>query len=147
MTRTGILALVVLLTSTLTACGPLDHGVGAHGGEAASCAAPAISVRPFRVRPVSGPVHVRAGQVLTIYGRFFASDCHDTGQGGPDTAIPHLQLAFAGRYRVLPLATVHPHGPDSSFRVAVRIPPTAASGRARIFETASNHELRLVVSR
>lgn len=144
MTRlAAVFALVMILP--LAACNAATQGGGA--GEGASCAAPAISAKPFRVRPAPGPVQVHAGQRLTVYGRFFASACNDTGQGGPTRPIAHLLLAFASRYRTLPLATVHPHGPESSFRVTIRIPPTTPTGPAKVFETAQDHEIRLVVGR
>ena len=99
------------------------------------------------MRPAPGRVHVRPGQQLTVSGKFYASDCHDTGGDGTNTPIPSVQLAFASRYRTLPLATAHPHGPVSSFRVAIRIPPTTSPGPARIFDTAQNEVIRLLVER
>jgi hypothetical protein len=148
MTRLRIVA-ALLMTFPLAACGHSSQGADGQGGggASASCAAPAISTKPFRVRPAAGPVHVRPGQRLTVYGKFYASDCHDTGQRAPDAPIPSVQIAFASSYRTLPLATVHPHGPESSFRVAVRIPPTTPAGPARLFDTSANRVIRLLVER
>jgi hypothetical protein len=93
-----------------------------------------------------GVVPVHPGQTLHLRGRDYTDAC---APGGTGRTLPHLQLILQSTYRVGPVATVRPHGPRSSFAVAVTIPATTAPGAARISDLylAPHGVVRLVVRR
>jgi hypothetical protein len=123
-------------------------GVGSSG----SCAGPLLSFRdPYRrqhlrVTPtLARPVH--PGGSVRVYGVFFLATCHDTGQGGPERPVRSVRLvlhASSGGHQVI--SVVHPHGQLGRFRVHIRIPDDAPTGRSAITDGYGYGGLRLRIA-
>ncbi len=93
-------------------------------------------------------VPVRPGQTLRLHGRDYTDDCA-AGGAGTGRTIPKIQLILWSKHRVGAIATVHPHGPRSSFAATVRIPTTTFPGPAHIADVLGppHGVVRLVVRR
>jgi hypothetical protein len=132
------LVLVTTAACDLSTDGKSDQGSG--------CVTPSLTVVG------RGQVHdrlpVQPGQTLRLHGTHYTDDCltggHETG-----TPIPSLKLILRSRFRLGPVATVHPHGPDAAFTVRVTIPRTTQPGPASITPVLGppHDEVRLVVRR
>lgn len=122
MRRVGILAAVVVLV------------LQAGGSRAsADCAGPVVEVSPASGEP---------GTALTVTGRYWGTDCYDTGPpppgvgplGLPDTGIEVTFVDAAGTST--PLGTVDAVD-DYTIRLDAAVPAGAAAGEGRI-EAVSN---------
>ena len=117
----------------------VGHGISdGGGGTAASCVGPQLSPEPDPQPDARVPVSLGdmpRGEQVTLYGRWYLAECHDTVEigdtwepGPPMTDVP-LTLTSAGSERVL--ATAHPDQ-QGSFAVTVRIPDDLPLGPATI---------------
>lgn len=130
----GAIAVAVLAVVLAVGHGISDGG----GGTAASCVGPQLSPEPDPQPDVRVPVSLgdmARGEQVTLYGRWYLAECHDTVEvgdtwepGPPMTDVP-LTLTSAGSERVL--ATAHPDQ-QGSFAVTVRIPDDLPLGPAAI---------------
>jgi hypothetical protein len=126
----------VLVAIGLAASACSSSAEEGRGGAAASCAGPVVSARGSS--GVHGPVVVRPGQKLELRGRYFLSDCYDTGQSGSPPPIRAVHLTFvAADGKRTPLATAHPSGALGRFATEIRVPTTAAPGHGRITATSA----------
>ncbi|HEY2880161.1 hypothetical protein [Nocardioides sp.] len=143
MKRVGWFGLVCLLLVSASGCKVHRPSLSDDGPER-GCTPPKLTVVGHAGK--RGPLTVHPGQTLRLRGIHFTDDCA-AGGAGTGRTIPRLQLVLQSKYRIGPLATVHPHGASSAFTVAVRIPPTTATGPAKIFDTAGSVAggIRLVV--
>ena len=129
---------------TTAACDLTTHGKSDQG--ASGCVAPTLTVLGHR--QVDGRLPVRPGQRLRLHGTHYTDDCAVGGQG-TGTPMPSLQLILRSRFRLGPIATVHPRGPNAAFTVRVTIPRTTQPGPASITPVLGppHDEVRLVVRR
>jgi hypothetical protein len=115
MTRAG--AVVVLLA--LAGCGTTGPG------GAASCAGPAVSVRPTTVA---------AGNEMRVEGARFFADCYDTGQTGTPPAMRSVEIRLVttgATHATVVLAVVDAEA-DGTFATSVQVPDDVPAGLAHI---------------
>ncbi len=118
-----MVAVVVLLAAA---------GCGSSGGAPqASCAGPQVSVSPATAAP---------GDEVRVRGRFFLTDCYDTGQTGTPPPSQDLAVAFRAGERTVPLATLDA-APDGTIDTTVRVPDDAPPGAAQIAVGSATAEL------
>ncbi len=142
--RLLILAGACLVLGTTAACDLSTHPKSDQG--ASACVKPTLTV--VGQRQVQGRLPVRPGQTLRLRGTHYTVDCAAGGRGA-GTPIPSLQLILRSRFRLGPVATVHPHGPNAAFTVRVTIPRTTQPGPASLTPVLPppHDEVRLVVRR
>ncbi|MDX6357618.1 MAG: hypothetical protein QOH37_672, partial [Nocardioidaceae bacterium] len=133
----------LVLTTLTTACG---HDLPATGGQGTpSCTRPSLTVVGHPQE--RGRLSVRAGQSLHLRGVHY-TDCAagGTGAGNP---IAELQIILRSKYRIGPVATVHPRGENAAFTARVTIPATTSPGQAMLTDVLSppHGVVRLVVRR
>jgi len=102
---------------------------------AASCAAPSLQ---------TSEGSVRAGSSVTVTGRWFVRECHDTGQrASPNPPIAAVTLVLRARDgREFILTTAHPVD-GGSFTAEVTVPQATALGPATITSRDSHGNERL----
>jgi hypothetical protein len=71
--------------------------------------------------------------MIRVVGRWFAADCHDTGQAGqpPPLTGLHLQLSQNGRDWTVGTA-VNASGPRYMFRTSIELPDDVRPGSATL---------------
>ena len=132
-----------LVLVTTAACDVSTHG---KSDQVSRCVAPTLTVLGHP--QAHGRLPVRPGQTLRLRGTHYTDECA-SGARGAGTPIPSLQLILRSRFRLGPVATVHPHGPDAAFTVRVTIPRTTLPGPASLTPVLGppHDEVRLVVRR
>jgi hypothetical protein len=117
---------LVLLVAALTACaGPATRGTG----EAASCAAPQVSIAPGDVAP---------GDSFVVTGRLLFDSCQDTVANGsvppPPEPLADLTVLLVQGAEHWALADGLAAAPDGTLHVIVTVPDDArlADGAAQI---------------
>ncbi|GGB22287.1 hypothetical protein GCM10011492_10090 [Flexivirga endophytica] len=105
-----------------------DHN-GSSGGFAASCAGPQLQLAGEREHP--GAAVVRAGQTLTVTGRFYLDSCQDTNHA-PEPHPLTVGISLRGHGRTVLLRTVRAHGSLGTFRASVRIPADWPAGKTTL---------------
>jgi hypothetical protein len=136
----GLLAAAVALAG----CGSSADGDGQHGGRggaAMSCAAPVFDISPRTVR---------AGDPVSVHGRWFVANCADTVVNGvrdAEVPIDEVRLRLTAADHEYPLATVHPDA-TGAFDVTVTLPADVQPGPATLDDAGGHGQpLPLTISR
>jgi hypothetical protein len=96
--------------------------VAGHGPAAADCGGPFLTVTPERATP---------GEVVTVRGEGFGTDCNDTGRAMPPLGAPaaNIEIFLAQDARVTRVAHFDAD-PRYRFEVRVRLPDDLRPGPA-----------------
>jgi hypothetical protein len=150
--RLGAAAVAVgaaaVVAGVVALANPFERGWG--GGASASCVGPMIAVDGTPVdRSLSDPApeatRVRPGQSLRVTGRYFVTDCYDTGQKGDPPPYRTVVVSLAAGSHETRLATVHPDH-DGAFTVEVGIPKDLGPGLVPLrTDVPVARELNLIV--
>jgi len=150
--RVGVAAVTVGAAAVVAGVVALAHPFerGWSGGSSASCVPPMIAVdgppddRTYFDPPTDAKV-VQPGQTVTVSGRYFVTDCYDSGQHGEPPAYRTVRLTLAGGTQKTRLATVHPDH-AGAFTVDVEIPDGLAPGLVTLStDVTVAQDLNLVV--
>jgi hypothetical protein len=134
----------LILATTTSACDINTHAIS--GQATLACTKPSLTVVGHHQK--GGRMPVRAGQALRLRGVHYTDDCA-AGGAGAGTPITKLQLILRSKYRIGPVATVHPRGRNAAFTVRVTIPATTSPGPATLSDVLGppHGVVRLVVRR
>ncbi|MGC5168638.1 hypothetical protein [Luteimicrobium sp. DT211] len=142
-------AAAVVLVAFAVLAAPSFRGL--QGGSSASCVGPMIAVdgtpdeRAHLTPPTEAKV-VQPGQTVAVSGRYFVTDCYDTGQKRDPPAYRTVRLTLVSGSHETRLATVHPDQ-DGAFTTTIRIPAAFPTGPATLHtDTPAAQELELIVS-
>lgn len=151
--RLGAAAVAVgaaaVVAGVVALANPFERGWG--GGSSASCVGPMIAVDGTPVdRSLSDPTpeatRVRPGQSVRVTGRYFVTDCYDTGQKGDPPPYRTVVVSLAAGSHETRLATVHPNH-QGAFSVDVELPEDLRPGLVTLrTDTPGAQELDLVVT-
>lgn len=117
--RSALVAGVILLW--ITACSPETDDTEGVASDAA-CAAPVAELSVAEAIP---------GDVVTVIGTGFFTDCYDTGQSGAPPTSTAVDIAFESEGQKVVLATLDADS-TGSIEADVEIPMDAPSGAATI---------------
>jgi hypothetical protein len=151
--RVGAAAVTVAAAAVVAGFVALAHPFdqGWSGGSSASCVGPRIAVDGM---PVDGALAnepteeqvVRPGQDVQVSGRYFLTDCYDTGQKGDPPPYRTVVLTLAAGSHETRIATVHPDH-DGAFTVDVTLPKDLRPGLVTLgTDVAVAQDLDLVVA-